>query len=150
MHARVRILALIGLVWAGLAAGAPGAAGQAPTVQPVLLSADEITHDQKLGVVVAKGNVEIEQAGRILMADSVTYNQRENTVIASGNVSLLEPSGEVIFAEYMELRDDLKEGIVRGIRILLADDSRMAAAGARRSGGNLTRMTKAIFSPCKI
>jgi LPS-assembly protein len=150
MRARVRILALIGFVLAGLAAGVPGAAGQAPSVQPVLLSADEITHDQKLGVVVAKGNVEIEQAGRVLMADTVTYNQRENTVIASGNVSLLEPTGEVIFAEYMELRDDLKEGVVRGIRILLTDDSRMAAGGARRSGGNLTRMTKGVFSPCKI
>lgn len=147
MRAPVRTLVLIGLLWAGFIAGA---AGQEPSEQPALLSADEITHDQRLGVVVAKGNVEIEQAGRILMADTVTYNQRDNTVVASGNVSLLEPTGEVIFAEYVELRDDLKEGVVRGIRMLLTDDSRMAAGGARRSGGNITRMTKGVFSPCKI
>ncbi|MFQ5954344.1 MAG: LPS-assembly protein LptD [Kiloniellales bacterium] len=142
-------LALLLLVLTGLAAGAPEAAEQPSAEQPALISADEITYDQKLDVVVAKGHVEIEQAGRILLADTVTYNQRENTVIASGNVSLTEPSGEVIFADYAELRDDLKEGFVRGIRVLLTDDSRLAAGGARRSGGNITRMTKAVYSPCK-
>ncbi len=143
-------LAVLVLALSGLAAVAPHAAEQPPADRPALLSADEITYDQKLGVAVAKGHVEIEQAGRILLADTLTYNQRENTVIASGNVSLTEPGGEVIFADYVELRDDLKAGIIRGIRVLLTDDSRIAAAGARRSGGNTTRMGKGVYSPCKV
>jgi LPS-assembly protein len=34
--------------------------------------------------------------------------------------------------------------------VLLTDESRIAARGARRSGGNITRMKKGVFSPCKV
>jgi LPS-assembly protein len=142
-------MVLIGLLVIGTAAAVAQETSE-PVEQPALITADELTYDEQLGVVVATGNVEIEQAGRVLIADSVTYNQRDNTVIASGNVSLLEPSGEVLFSDYAELRDDLKEGIVRGIRVLLTDQSRLVASGARRSGGNLTRMSNGVFSPCKV
>ena len=95
--------------------------------KPVLITADELSRDEELGTVVARGNVEITQGERVLMADSVSYNEKSDTVSASGNVRLLEPSGEVIFAEYVELRDEFKNGIVKEIRIILNDDSRFAA-----------------------
>lgn len=132
--------------------GAPTAAlaqqdGNGP---PVLLTADKMTYNQDLGIVVATGNVEVVQGDRVLRADSLSYNQRNDTVSASGNVSLLEPSGDVMFAEFAELTDDMRDGVVTNIRILLSDDSRMAANGARRSGGVRTEMSKAVFSPCKL
>ncbi|MFQ5958362.1 MAG: LPS-assembly protein LptD, partial [Alphaproteobacteria bacterium] len=117
---------------------------------PVVVRADELAYDQKQGLVVATGNVEIAQGERILLADKVTYNEKTDTVTASGNVSLLEPSGEVLFADHIELTDEMKSGIVRDIRVLLTDDSRFAANGAVRSGGNRTEMRKAVFSPCKL
>ena len=117
---------------------------------PALLTADEISYDETLGVVVASGHVEISQGQRLLLADTVTYNQRTNVVTASGNVSLLEPSGEVIFADYAELTDDMREGVMRSIRILLTDRSRFAAVSGWRSGGNRTEMRKAVFSPCEL
>ena len=117
---------------------------------PALLTADEVSYDETLGVVVASGHVEISQGQRLLLADTVTYNQRTNVVTASGNVSLLEPSGEVIFADYAELTDDMREGVVRSIRILLTDRSRFAAVSGWRSGGNRTEMRKAVFSPCEL
>src|SRR4051812_10914028 len=58
--------------------------------QPVLLSADEVSYDRDLGVVTARGHVELSQGNRILLADTVSYNERSGTVAASGNVSLLE------------------------------------------------------------
>jgi len=117
--------------------------------QAAVITADEVTYDNELGVVVARGAVEVAQGERTLLADTVTYNQRNNTVIASGNVSVIEPTGEVMFADYMELADAMKEGVIRDIRILLTDNSRMAANGARRTGGNRTEMSKGVFSPCK-
>lgn len=117
--------------------------------QPVLIKADEITRDEELGAVVARGNVEITQGGRILLADSVSYNERTDTVSASGNVKLLEPTGEVLFADYVELTDNFGNGTVKQLRILLADESRFSATEARRKDGNLTIMRKAAFSPCK-
>ena len=116
---------------------------------PVLMTADELTFDDGLDLATANGNVEITQGDRVLLADTLTFNQRTNVITASGNVVLLEPSGEVIFAEFVELTDDLKEGFIRQFRMLLQDDSRLAAVSGRRLGGVETRLDKAVYSPCR-
>jgi LPS-assembly protein len=118
--------------------------------QPALIQADTMSHNDALGVVTARGKVEISQSGRILFADVVNYHQRTNTVSASGNVVLLEPNGDTLFAEFMELTNDLREGVIQQIRILLADNSKFAAVMARRTNGNRTTLTRAVYSPCKI
>ena len=117
---------------------------------PVMLQADELTYDEGLGIVTARGNVEMSQGPRLLMADTVTYNQKANTVTASGNVSLMEPTGEVLFAEYAELTGDLREGAIEGIRVLLEQNARFAANGARRIDGRITDMAKAVYSSCDL
>ena len=83
------------------------------TDMPLLFSADEVTRDTDLGTISAAGRVEISQGDRVLLADSVSYSQKNNTVTASGNISLLEPSGDVLFASFMELSGDLRDGIIR-------------------------------------
>jgi LPS-assembly protein len=116
---------------------------------PVLFKADNLRRDRELGVVIATGNVEFSQNERTLLADAVTYNQRTDTVTASGNVSLLDTTGDVMFAEYIELSGDMKDGIARGIRFRLADNTRIAATGGRRIGGTRTEMRRAVYSPCE-
>ena len=91
---------------------------------PILLSSDELTYDSERDIVVATGHVEIVRGERILLADRMTYNQRTGLVTASGNVSLLEPSGDVIFADRMQITEDLRDGVIESIRVLLADRSR--------------------------
>ena len=117
---------------------------------PVLMMADEMNYDEELGTVVARGKVEIVQGERSLLAETVSYNQKTDTVSASGNVVLHEPSGEVIFAEYVELSDQLKTGVIERIQVLLRDESRFAANSAERKDGDKTRMRRAVFSPCKL
>ena len=98
-----------------LALAVPAAAQTRPSVDlPLLFSADEVTRDGDLGVIKAAGNVEISQGERVLLADNVSYNLEDNIVTASGNISLLEPSGDVLFANYMELSGDLKDGVISG------------------------------------
>ena len=99
---------------AALAAETPDA------TSPVVLSADELTYDAELGLVVASGNVEIWRNDNVLLADTLTYNERTRIVTAAGNVSLLDPNGNVLFANYMELSDDLQEGVIHFGRTLLA------------------------------
>ena len=43
---------------------------------PVLLIADEVTYDRDLGVVTARGHVEISRGDRVVHADTVSYNER--------------------------------------------------------------------------
>lgn len=119
-----------------------------PDSEPALISADDVRYDRDLGVVTARGNVEVSQGLRVLLADVVSYNQRSDVVTASGNVSLLEPTGEVISADFVELTGDLREGFIRDIRVLMSDDSRIAAASGLRVGGNRTIFRNGVFSPC--
>ena len=115
----------------------------------ILFKADDLQHDQKLDVVVATGSVEMVEGERILRADKVSYNQKKDLVTATGNVVLMEPSGDVFFADQVELTGDFKTGIVENIRILMTDEARMAAVGGRRFGGEQMELHKAVYSPCR-
>ena len=119
--------------------------------KPVLVSADEMTYDDQLDIVTARGNVELSQGGRTLLADMVSYNQRSDTVIATGHVSLIDDAtGATTFGNYVELHDNMRDGFVRDVRMLLADRSRVAANVARRSDGNRTEMAHGVYSPCDL
>jgi LPS-assembly protein len=119
--------------------------------EPVLLLADELTYDEELGIVTARGNVEISQGDNVVHADTVSYNQRTDKVTATGNVSLTGPDGDTIFADYVELTSDLKAATVETIRMLLSDGSRMAAAsGSRTEDGTKTNLNRAVYSPCDL
>lgn len=116
---------------------------------PVRFSADQMTFDRELGIVTAKGNVEVNYQTHTLLADTVSYNQKEDIVSASGDVTLLEPTGDVVFSDHMELTGDLKNGVIENIRVLMRDRSRMAASGARRINDDI-EMRNAVYSPCEL
>ena len=115
----------------------------------VVLLADDIRYDQALQIVTASGNVEIASGDRILQADTISYNQQSDVVTATGNIVLLEPTGEVLFSDYAELSGDLKSGVISGIRMLLDENTRVAANGARLTG-DVTEMSKGVYSPCDL
>jgi LPS-assembly protein len=117
---------------------------------PALIAADNITYDRELGIVTAEGSVEITQGERTLLADRVTYSEKDNRVTATGNVSVMEPSGDVMFADFAELTDEMKNGFVSGIRVLMADNTRMAGNTAERRDGNRTVLKRAVYSPCNL
>ncbi|WP_420404072.1 LPS-assembly protein LptD [Nisaea sp.] len=116
---------------------------------PVLMVADQLVHDETLGTITARGSVELSQGERTLLADSVTYNQREDTVIATGNISLLEPTGEVIFSDYVELHNALKTGFIDNLRLRMTDGSRLAANRGVRTGDKRKLLSRAVFTPCE-
>lgn len=160
---RLAPTACVTILWTAVASLALLAAPVAPTAaeheapedapagsEPALISADRMFHDQDLGIVTARGNVEISRGGRTVLADTVTYNTRSRIVTAAGNVSLLEPNGDIVFVEYAELTDDLKEGFIRDVRVLLQDNSRIAAVNGLRSANNRTSFNRATFSPCAV
>ncbi len=137
--------------------GTPGMSPVAPPPQkndgkgqPVLLSADSLDYDEDLGIVTARGHVELSQGSRLLLADTVSFSEKTNVVTASGNVSILEPTGEVIFANYTELSDDLSRGFVDQVRLLMSDNSKFSALQGERLEGRYTRMEKAVYSPCEL
>jgi|HubBroStandDraft_1064217.scaffolds.fasta_scaffold00007_97 LPS-assembly protein len=123
----------------------------AGNVVPVVFSADEVTYDDPLGIIIARGNVEISQAGQTVLADVVAYNQHTDTVTASGHVTIIRASGETVNAEYADLTDQLNDGFLQDIRMMLADRTRVVGNTARRTGdGNRTEIRKGVYSPCDL
>ena len=142
-----------------LAVSAPDARAQQTDTGPgiedllagdLLMTADELIYDEESDTVIASGNVEVSQGERVLRAASIRYRQRDGVVIATGEVALREPGGEVLFADSVELTGDLRSGVIHRLSVLLADDARIVAGGARRFDGNRTVMRRAVFSPCAL
>lgn len=117
---------------------------------PVDLRSDNLTYDQDNAIVTASGRVEVKYEDRVLLADKVVYNQNTDVVMATGNVALLDPAGETLLADEIEITGDLKDGVLRNIGLILADRSRVAGAGARRSDGLVTELSKGVYSPCNL
>jgi len=144
----VRFAAAFIALWSAgaQAAGTTNASRDAP----ITFEADEVQYDEQLGLTVAKGHVEIAQGTQILLADVVTYNQRSDTITASGHVSLMTADGQVLFSDYIELRNQMNDAFASDVRMLMTDRSRMVAAAARRTNANHIDARQAVYSPCEL
>ena len=151
------LAALSSLAWMPTPACAqPAALAQAGTMrpvsrdEPVTFSADEVEYDKERALVSARGHVEAWQGGRVVRADQITFDRNAGVIAASGNVVLLEPDGQVLFADYAELTRDMSQGILKNMRALLEKNGRLAANGARRTGGVLNELSRVVYSACDL
>jgi LPS-assembly protein len=121
---------------------------QIRTDEPVTFSADSVEYDKDKSLVTATGHVEAWQNGHVMRADKITFDRNTGVAAAYGNVVLLEPDGEVMFADYAEMQNNMNDGILKDVRALLAQNGRMAANGAQRTGGQINEMTKVVYTTC--
>jgi len=117
---------------------------------PTVIEARTLSSDDEKGLVVASGEVEISKGHRSVRADKITYNKKTKVVIAEGNVRLVEPSGDIMFAEYAELTDDIKEAFIDNVSMLLVDNSRLAGNEAERRPDGTVRVSRGVYSPCDL
>jgi LPS-assembly protein len=117
----------------------------------MLLQADSAEYDTATKVVTARGHVEIDYDGKILLADSVTYNQNTDIVTADGHVSLMDNDGNVAFADHVTLTDKMRDGALTGFGALLGSHGRLVAASAERRDNGRTIIARHVdYTPCKI
>ena len=130
--------------------GAAGGATGPDRNAPVTFTADSVEYDRDRGLVTARGKVEAWQGERLLRAEEFTYDRNTGVATARGNVQLLEPDGQVLFADSVELRDRFRDGVLTGVRALLAANGRLAANGAQRTGGTVNELSRAVYSSCDV
>ena len=126
------------------------AAGARDRNAPVTFTADEVEYDQDRNLVTARGSVEAWQNERFLRTDTFTYKRVTGIATAEGNVQLLEPDGQVTFADRAELTGDMRNGVIEGLKARLAQNGRMVANGARRTDGNVVDMSRVVYSTCDL
>ncbi len=157
----LRLVALAVLLACGLAGGANAQLGQIVTGngthgppisrdQPVTFTADQVEYDRDRAVVTATGHVEAWQNGHVIRADKMTFDRNTNVAAASGNVVLLEPDGQVLFSNYAELSEGMRNAVLDGMRAILAENGRLAANGARRTEGKINELSKVVYSTCNL
>lgn len=117
---------------------------------PVLLKADEVVHHKDIGLLVARGHVEASNETMTLYADTLTYNQSLEKISATGHVRIHDEKGNILFLEYAELSEDFKQGLIDNIKMLLSDNSRLAALQGRRDKDRESVLSYGTYSPCHI
>ncbi len=118
--------------------------------EPVTFQADAVSYDSKRALVTWTGHVEIWQNDHILRADKVTYDRGTGVAAATGHVVLVEPDGQVLFAQYAELTQGMRQAVMDDMRALLAMNGKLAANGARRTDGKINQMSRAVYTACKL
>ena len=133
------------------------------------LSADSVLID-RAGRLVASGDVEIWHRSVRLRAARVTFDRRSGRLDVAGPIVISEGPDRVVLADAASLSADLREGIIRGARLVLdqqlqvaADridrrpiDRRPAAPATSPDGtrtpprGAETEMTAVIASTCRV
>jgi LPS-assembly protein len=159
---RSRVHAFAGVLCAGVAFctifsfAAPQAAAQivAPDGISVaedakmLLAADELIYNNDTGVVVASGGVQIDYDNYKLVADRVEYDQNSGRMQAFGSVEMIEPTGNRIYADNLDITDDFADGFVNALRIETPDNTRIAAESAERGDGQTT-FNNGVYTACE-
>jgi LPS-assembly protein len=117
--------------------------------QQLLLEADEIIYDFDRETVTAVGNVQIYYGASALDAERVIYDKKSGRLLATGGVRLLEPSGNIIIAETIDITDDFRDGFLSSLNVITIDRGYFSAQTAERRNGNLTIFRKGVYTACE-
>ncbi|WP_244492353.1 LPS-assembly protein LptD [Aureimonas sp. AU12] len=129
--------------------GELGANVSVPEGTQLFLEADTVTYDSEKGVVTAAGGIQIDYGAYKLVSRNIVYDQKSRRLVASGDVELVEPTGNRIYADSIDLTDDFANGFVRALRIETPDNTRFAAGQAVRQDGSVTTFEQGIYTACE-
>ncbi|HTJ64792.1 MAG TPA: LPS assembly protein LptD [Alphaproteobacteria bacterium] len=117
--------------------------------QNVVLTADSVTKDDINNTVSAKGHVEFVRGASMLLAEHVTWNENTDIVVATGDVKLVDDQGNIMFGDYLEITDDMRQAFIQNVSALLADNSRLVGKQANKDA-NITTIDRGVYSPCEL
>lgn len=119
-----------------------------PEDAKLLLSANELVYNKDAEKVIVRGNVQIDYGGYKMVARQVEYDQKSGRIHALGDIQLIEPGGNVVYAEKMDVTDDFGNGFVDAMRIETTDLTRLAATSGERRNGEEFILNEAVYTAC--
>jgi LPS-assembly protein len=121
-----------------------------PAAEPMIdFSADQVIYDTNADVVTAEGRIRMAREGNYLAADRVSWDRKSGRVIAEGNVVAVNPEGDKLIGDRVDLTDSLKDGTIENLLIVLESGGRIAAVRGTRSGTQ-TELVNAVYSACPV
>ncbi|MCF2514020.1 LPS assembly protein LptD [Sphingomonas sp. G124] len=122
---------------------------QSEVESQIEFSADEVTYDTNADVVSAQGQVRMERDGNYLAADRVTWDRKTGRVIAEGNIVVVNPEGDKLIGDHIDLTDTLRDGTVENLLLVLESGGRIAAVRGTRSETQ-TELVNSVYTPCPV
>ena len=114
----------------------------------MLLRANELTYNQDAERVTAVGGVQINYNSYRMVAQRVEYDQKSGRVMATGNIELIEPGGNRIYADSLDVTDNFGEGFVNSLRVETTDNTRLAAESAERLPEEKMVLNNGVYTAC--
>ena len=121
----------------------------ADATRTIEFSAEQVTYDSGNEVLIASGAVRMARDGNYLAADRVVWDRRTGEVRAEGNVVVLTPEGDRLVGDSVVLTDELRDGTVQNLLVVLESGGRIAARRGARAG-DVTILENAVYSPCPV
>ena len=120
------------------------------------LLADYVTLESDR-TLTASGGVVVWYQGARLVANSVRYDGQTGDMTITGPIHLTRPGlagtkdDMIVIADEGQLTQDMREGMLRGARLVLAREMQLAAREVTMTGGGrYTTLNQVVASSCRI
>ncbi len=119
-----------------------------PEDAKMLLSANELVYNQDAERVIVRGAVQINYGGYQMVAQQVEYSRKTGRIIATGEIELIEPGGNKVYADQMDVTDDFGNGFIERLRVETTDLTKLAAVTGERRNGEEMILNNAVYTAC--
>ena len=115
---------------------------------PMLLSANELVYNHDTQQVYALGGVQIAYNGYRMVAKKVEYDQKAGKLMAYGGIEIIDPDGNRLRAEQLDVTDDFANGFIDSINIRTPDNIAIAGERAKRIDGKQMELENGVYTAC--
>ncbi|MBO3759701.1 LPS-assembly protein LptD [Ciceribacter sp. L1K22] len=119
-----------------------------PADAKLILAANELLYDRDAERITAVGGVQINYASYQMVARRVVYDQKSGRMMAYGDIELVEPNGNRMYADTLDVTDNFADGFVSALRIETTDNTRLAAERGERVNGTDLILYKGVYTAC--
>jgi LPS-assembly protein len=113
------------------------------------LTASELVYDRDHNKVIAVGGVQIDYGGYKLVAKRVEYDQKSGRMMAIGEIEMVEPGGNRVYADKLDVTHDFANGFINALRLETTDNTRMVAIKGRRVNTDTLILYKGVYTACE-
>lgn len=116
---------------------------------PALLVADQVFVEDG-SRLVATGNVEALHDGLRLSATRILFDQEAGELTIEGPIRITDETGNLLLADAAEMEEGLRNGLLKGARMVMDDQLQLAAVEAQRVGGRYTQLSRVAVTSCQV
>lgn len=114
------------------------------------LVADRVTIPPGGTQLIAEGNVEVFYEGTRLSAARIVFDDTTDRLMIEGPIFIVTQTGDILTADRADLDPRLENGLLRGARLILAEQLQLAANRIDRVDGRYTQLSRVAATSCHV